>query len=188
MSSRALYDSLVEQAELCPETGCLNWKQPVSTTGYGRTRVNGKRHFAHRAMMFAMTGRWVNGFVSHHCGNASCINPIHLFIGQPKRNVVGTRTLKGEALKAFLFARAEHEPSTGCMIWKQYVDLNGNGRTYVCGRTAYAHAAMVFAVTGEWPNTAARNTTQHSCNNKSCINPKHLSVAKMTYSGITDGC
>lgn len=73
-------------------SGCWEWTAGgVIAVGhrlpYGRFWVDGKLRMAHRVSWELFRGAIPDGlFVLHHCDNAPCVNPGHLFLGDAKAN------------------------------------------------------------------------------------------------------
>ncbi|WP_157773087.1 HNH endonuclease [Rhodococcoides fascians] len=74
-----------------PGTGkfadCLEWVEYRDKDGYGRTTVRGQKDGAHRVAYRVHVGPIPDGKrVLHTCDNPPCINPDHLFLGDPVDN------------------------------------------------------------------------------------------------------
>jgi hypothetical protein len=72
---------------LDPVTGCLEWKGPIGTRGYGAAaEMNGHR-VAHKASYTLFFGRIPKGLEPDHlCRNRKCVNPMHLELVTRKIN------------------------------------------------------------------------------------------------------
>lgn len=62
-----------------PTTGCILWLGQVHANGYGVTRYQGKRYYAHRLAKLSTKDSEL--CVLHKCDTPLCINPNHLYLG-----------------------------------------------------------------------------------------------------------
>lgn len=83
---------------------CWNWigKNTSSKMPYGRISFRGKTWQAHKLSYKAFVGEITPGMlVLHHCDNAACIRPQHLYLGTYLQNQADKRNrgrCKGEKL------------------------------------------------------------------------------------------
>ena len=82
--------------ELCvymvPEVGCWLWMFTLKTHGYGQFRMRGIKMSAHRAAWLLYCGSIPDGAHElHRCDVSCCVNPAHLFLGEPRCAQAGAR-------------------------------------------------------------------------------------------------
>lgn len=79
-----------------PDGRCWLWQSYKDTCGYGKFKINGKHHMAHRLSYSHFMGPipdWAT-VIRHCCDNPSCVNPAHLLPGTQKDNVAD-REMRG---------------------------------------------------------------------------------------------
>lgn len=182
-----------------PNTGCWLWSNALDNNGYGSIKAVGRRMGAHRASYIAFTGEIPPDLVVRHkCDTRACVNPAHLELGTHHDNMLD-RAKRGRKdsslpeqrrewsakgglrgswglgldLKGRL-ARLSSLSESGCMVWQgTLVKKTGYGEIKVSGRKIPAHRASWMAHRGEIPHGLV---VMHKCDNRSCINPEHLSL------------
>jgi hypothetical protein len=84
------------------DTGCWEWTG-TRAYGYGRIKIGGKSHLAHRVVYEQMRGGIPQGLdMDHVCRNKGCVNPAHLQPVTHRENV-----MRGISFAA-TYARATH--------------------------------------------------------------------------------
>ena len=90
---------------------CWPWQGARSTGGYGSLRSGGIHYIASRlAYEFASGSEPGRLSVCHHCDNAPCCNPRHLYLGDHSRNGLDAH------------ARGRHPPTN------RQGEMNGNAK------------------------------------------------------------
>lgn len=67
---------------------CWNWLGPVSWCGHGQFGIGTRKYYAHR-LSYLISHHEIpeNAHICHHCDNARCVNPDHLYAGSALTNV-----------------------------------------------------------------------------------------------------
>ena len=69
------------------ENACWGWLADKNVHGYGTFDLNGKSMLAHRVSWILTYGDFPRELcILHHCDNAACVRPNHLFIGTRQDN------------------------------------------------------------------------------------------------------
>ena len=63
------------------DDGCWRFTGTIGHDGYGRLTYHGKLQVAHRVSYRLFTGTNPKGALLHRCGNHTCVNPEHLYVG-----------------------------------------------------------------------------------------------------------
>lgn len=102
MSKEAAAKYLLDRVTI-DRDGCFNWVLGRDRSGYGRPGVpkafvdagyqirepqRFAHAYAHRLSYWLFRGELDDSLdVCHHCDNPSCINPAHLYLATPKKNI-----------------------------------------------------------------------------------------------------
>lgn len=116
---------------------CWEWTAERNENGYGRIRVGGKRHYAHRVAWELERGAIPLGMcVCHICDNPACVNAkAHLFLGSRADNNVDMKA-KGRQ------NRGERN-GTHKLINLQVIEIR---REYAVGKTSQRQLADKYGM------------------------------------------
>lgn len=104
MGGRAYTPEYFWSRRVVTEAACWEWTGPRHDYGYGITKVDGHRVYAHRQAYILTYGPIPDGFfVCHHCDNPPCFNPEHLFAAEPRDNTL-------DSLHKGRFTTGERQP------------------------------------------------------------------------------
>ena len=99
-----------------PDLGpCWVWTASRTDRGYGRVRLAGREHGAHRIAWLLTHGSWPEFNACHACDNPSCVRAAHLFDGDQGAN------MRDASAKGRVMSGAEMSARTAGV-------LNGNAR------------------------------------------------------------
>jgi len=83
-----LRERFLRMVDIGEDASCWLFLGSKTGRGYGRYRVNGVGHNAHKASYLLFIGKIPDGIVVRHkCDNPSCVNPSHLELGTHQDNM-----------------------------------------------------------------------------------------------------
>lgn len=139
-------EALTARAQRTP-TGCLVWAGKRHHTGYGVSKVAGRRRPVHRLMWEACNGPIPDGLlVLHRCDVRPCIEPAHLFLGTDRDNV-HDMIAKGRSGGPHRIDLTPDDlaPFTGQRHWKVALSLGVSEETVRARRREYRAALASIA-------------------------------------------
>ncbi len=81
-------------------------------------------------------------------------------------------------LMRLYFEASNGKSSRECVAWSGYKDDKGYGQVWACKTMHWAHRVYYALFNGPIPKG---KTVDHECRNPSCVNPKHLKLASVSY-------
>lgn len=85
MNLQRISEKFWSKVDVTVDSKCWVWKNSKDKWGYGKFGVDRKIVRAPRVAFFLRNGRWPN-HACHRCDNPSCVNPAHIYDGNPKTN------------------------------------------------------------------------------------------------------
>lgn len=75
--------------------------------------------------------------------------------------------------REYILERSQPIPHVGCWLWLKSIGTHGYGQAFFRGKVTTAQRVSYVGFNGEIPEG---HLVQHSCDNKWCVNPWHLSI------------
>jgi HNH endonuclease len=185
-----------------PNSGCWLWADEMdSRNQYGIFRVGGIPFGAHRIAFELYKGQIPAGLqICHSCDVMACVNPEHLWLGTKEDNaldaaakgILAKRTKKSNNvicnysqnnikfiqptyqynqitfIERFL---SSFDETNNCWNWKSELNYAGYGIIRI-GKTQILAHRLSFQLLKD--DLTKGLFICHSCDNRKCINPKHL--------------
>lgn len=121
------------------ESGCMLWLAGKARKGYGKFKLDGKYHGAHRVSLHLAAGPPLDEertHVAHSCRSTGCVAPAHLRWATPAENAADKRRDGTE-----LLGERNHQAR---LTADQVAEIR---KAYACGGVTQRQLAAVHAVT-----------------------------------------
>lgn len=106
------------------------------------------------------------------CGQKSCVNPDHAYLGTPTSPLY--HKLDRKYIRALIKERSIADPETGCWWWTGGRSSAGYGQLHVEGKSLSPHRASLWAFGKGNKVLYTSDPVLHSCDNPACVNSAHL--------------
>lgn len=117
-------------AKVSQGSGCWLWLGAPSSSGYGRTKVDGREVLAHRRAYQLLVGPIPAGLqIDHLCRNRICVRPSHMEVVTNRTNV-----LRGVGPSAANTAKERCPAGHQYDAANTYIDKRGKRYCRACGR------------------------------------------------------
>lgn len=129
-------------------SGCMEWNGVRFMNNYPKIYYRGKQCLSHRVIYAAVHGEdSIKGkFICHSCDNPPCINPEHLFAGDPVDNSWDmARKLRqggGRKLTPEIISQMREMAKNRTVPWRQFAKIFGvHDRTArkICASKSWRH-------------------------------------------------
>jgi len=148
---------------------CLEWIATGKTYLRPIFVYKNKKVSAKKYIWEHFNGKIERGFVENICDNRLCVNHKHLqlIIGKSYKPI----TSKDRELDFYKNTKQVDD----CMIWTKSLDVDRYGiYSYIENGVRKTHRAHRFSYELNYGPISPGKMIRHLCNNRSCINPKHL--------------
>jgi len=159
MIKRSLEERFWEKVDVRGPDECWIWQACTNEWGAGLIKIgNRKIRCAYRISWELHFGPIPKGKqVLHNCGNTSCVNPSHLYLGKD--------------LEERFWEKVKITGPDDCWEWQAGLFDVGYGVFHADKETRRAHCVSWEFAYGPIPSD---KWVLHRCDNRKCVNPHHL--------------
>lgn len=168
---------------------CWNWSKTLDKDGYGRIVENDITKRTHRVSYELAKGLIEDGLVIRHiCDNKQCCNPEHLESGTIKDNAQDY-LLRSQRKSGYTFNKAPHHKNLQDRINYYLSNCDEINECLVPNNISHGKDTDYFRISFKMQRYSLHklvlanklnkeyseiDVARHTCNNKKCINYKHL--------------